>query len=161
MEEGSFRRDLYFRLASHEVCIPPLRERPDDIPALVYHFTGKAAADLGITVPEISSGFVKSLYSSQLQGNVRELISIINRAVGSCGGGRLTSEHSGDNEPAVRGAERALTFPEELPDLKNWSNILVDEAMRRSDGNISTAATFLGISQPALSKRLAKRKIEA
>ncbi|MBI9109182.1 MAG: sigma-54-dependent Fis family transcriptional regulator [Spirochaetales bacterium] len=159
MKDGSFRKDLYFRLASHEIFLPPIRQRRDDIPLLVYHFTKKAAAELGISTPEISSGFIESLYRKELPGNVREIISIINREVGSCGG-RMTAA-AGEEETAISAeGDSSLLFPEDLPDLKSWSNILVDEALRRAGGNISTAAGFLGISQPALSKRLAKRKLE-
>jgi len=160
MKDGDFRKDLYFRLSSHEVFLPPLRERPDDIPLLVYHFTAMIAAELGIDPPEISSGFIQALYKKELTGNVRELISILNRAVGSCGG-RLTSESSGEEDFPETERGPLLQFPDELPDLKIWSNILVDEALRRAGGHISSAAAALGISQPALSKRLAKRKLES
>jgi DNA-binding NtrC family response regulator len=159
MNSGSFRKDLYYRLSSNEVCIPPLRKRLDDIPALVFHFTEKAASELGIEPPQVSPGFIESLYKKELPGNVRELISIINRTVGSCGG-RLTAEAAGDVEAEPIGEDSLLMFPENLPDLKLWSNILVNEALTRSGGNISAAAGLLGISQPALSKRLAKRKSE-
>ncbi len=100
---------------------------------------------------------MESLERSRLNGNVRELISIVNRAVGSCST-ILTAEEPVKNGTLVETENTKLKFPDELPDLKSWSNILVDEAMVRSDGNISLAAGLLGISQPGLSKRLAKRK---
>ncbi|MBI9102084.1 MAG: sigma-54-dependent Fis family transcriptional regulator [Spirochaetales bacterium] len=162
IEEGSFRRDLYFRLSSHEVMLPPLRDRPDDIPLLIHHFVKLTASELNITPPEISPSFIHSFYDKELPGNVRELMTIINRAVGSQGGSKLFG--SGDDgltdETLMKSNSSSLPiFPEELPDLKLWADILVDEALARSEGNISSAARLLGISQPALSKRMAKRRI--
>ncbi len=166
MEEGVFRRDLYYRLSAHEVTLPPLRQRREDIPLLIEYFTLKISTELKTAEPEIKSSFIKRVSSLDLPGNVRELTTILNRCINSAADGILSesllakivpeSEIASDESS---GSEyfQEVVFPENLPQLKEWSNILVDEALRRSGGNISSAAALLGISQPALSKRLAKR----
>ena len=166
MAEGSFRKDLYYRLSANEVVLPPLRMRRGDIPVLVRHFTEKTASEYKQDIPEISGSFMKKICSLELPGNVRELITIINRCFSFADDGRFTGSllsevkpDAADSEPAVsETADSNVFFPEELPALKEWTNLLIDEALRRTGGNITAAADILGISQPALSKRLARRR---
>jgi len=160
IEGGRFRKDLYYRLASHEIHVPPLRERRGDIPLLVNHFVLKAAKELRREPPAIGANFLHELVNRTLSGNVRELISLINRAVGTCSGSVLGE--SDEFEPVIEDGrinDSHVQFPETLPDLKTWSDLLVDEAVRRSRGNITSAAGLIGISQPAMSKRLIKKKL--
>ncbi len=175
IEDGVFRKDLYYRLGWHEVMIPPLRQRKEDITALVYHFCTKLSAELDLGIPKISKEFIRSIYHFELKGNVRELMKIILRCLSESPDGNLThsllarlfpselegkelkDNRSSDNEKTIS-EELLPIFPERLPNLKQWSNMLVDEAMIRTEGNITEAAALLGISQPALSKRLANRQ---
>lgn len=153
MEDGTFRKDLYFRLSPNEVRLPSLRERYEDIPLLIHHFNEKLSTELGIHAPDLTADFIGSICRMELSGNVRELISIINRNIS--GAIPVAAENIQKISEDTAGK---VVFPEELPQLKQWANMLVDEALRRSNGNISSAAAMLGISQPALSKRLTARR---
>jgi formate hydrogenlyase transcriptional activator len=78
---GAFRSDLFYRLNVFAIHLPPLRERPDDIPRLVAHFTSKHGDRLGRRITRIERGALKMLQSYHWPGNVRELENVIGRAV--------------------------------------------------------------------------------
>ena len=86
MEEGTFRDDLFYRLDTFTLELPPLRQRPEDIPALVAHFAKQYARDLKRPVPTIADGVVAHLQAYAWPGNVRELEHVIHRAVLLCKG---------------------------------------------------------------------------
>ena len=161
MKEGAFRADLYYRLATHHVVIPPLRQRSADLPLLVNYFVDQAATDLGKPRPAVRKELISLLRSYHFPGNVRELQAMIYDVLSRYHAGVLTlngfrekiaSAPSGIvSEPAEE-----MTFPEHLPGLQEMARLLVEEAMRRAQGNQRTAAALLGISQQALSKRLKK-----
>ena len=165
-DSGRFRADLYYRLCIHHVHIPPLRERPDDIPLLVDHFVRKTAERLDRKPLVVPDRLVVLLSACAFPGNVRELESMIFDAVSNCAGdtlsvnafrGRLASDAAVHCVDTV--SPDSIVFPDPLPTLAQTSDELVQEAMRRSDGTQTVAARMLGISQPALSKRL-KRMVE-
>lgn len=81
VENGRFRQDLYFRLNVVPLHLPPLRERPDDIPILAAHFAGKSAQKYGQPTPELEPGLVEVLLDYDWPGNVRELENLIERLV--------------------------------------------------------------------------------
>ncbi|MDD2853556.1 MAG: sigma-54 dependent transcriptional regulator [Desulfuromonadaceae bacterium] len=161
---GTFRRDLYFRLHTHQVHMPPLRERRDDIPLLVKHFCREAARALSKPEPIQPKGLIPLLTGYSFPGNIRELKAMIYDAVSQ------QHEQSLPLEPFVKTVGRphtesgagAAPLPrhnpfagfEELPTFSDAAAFLVLEAMERAGGNQTTAAGLLGISQPALSKRL-------
>ena len=81
MRDGLFRSDLYYRLKVLPITTPPLRDRPEDIPALVRHFTNKYAAKMNRTIDSIPLETMKDLVSWSWPGNVRELENFIERSV--------------------------------------------------------------------------------
>jgi formate hydrogenlyase transcriptional activator len=81
MAENQFRSDLYYRLNVFPICIPPLRERRDDIPALVRYFTDKFARRMGKQIDDIPAGALRKLMAWHWPGNVRELENTVERAV--------------------------------------------------------------------------------
>ncbi|RKY01156.1 sigma-54-dependent Fis family transcriptional regulator [Candidatus Poribacteria bacterium] len=91
--DGTFRKDLYFRLAGFVVTVPPLRERREDIPLLVDHFLRMFAAEMGIKCPSISPEAMEALMSYDFPGNVRELKNIIEHALIKSGGSTILPEH--------------------------------------------------------------------
>jgi DNA-binding NtrC family response regulator len=161
---GTFRRDLYYRLHTHQVHLPPLRERRSDIPLLLEHFLAEAARTLGKPQPVPPKGLLPLLAGYSFPGNVRELKAMIYDAVSQQRERTLSLElfarvaersrpESGANAAPPQRHNPFAGF-EELPTFGDAAAFLVLEAMERAGGNQTTAARLLGISQPALSKRL-------
>jgi DNA-binding NtrC family response regulator len=154
---GTFRRDLYWRLKTHQVRIPPLRDRREDVPLLVEHFAEDAARELGRPKPEVPARTLALLQAQPFPGNVRELRALVYDAVSV---GRAVLEpaafplaHGG--APAGAGpAQNPFAASDPLPTLEEAAALLVEEAMARAGGHQTTAARLLGLSQPALSRRL-------
>ena len=169
-ESGRFRKDLYYRLCSHHVHLPPLRDRREDLPLLIDHFLQKTAAALGKNKPTPPEELVVLLSSYHVPGNIRELEAMTWDAVSYHKSGKLSldvfRERIGQSLPAGnpdgRTAELQLQplirFAEQLPTLKQAEQILIDEAMKRSEGNQAIAAMHLGITRQALNRRLRKTK---
>lgn len=173
LEDGRFRRDLYYRLNIHQVKIPPLRERRDDIGLLLEHFLAEAAQRLGKKVPTVPDQLLGLLQNYHFPGNIREFRAMVYDAVTRHQHGVLSlksfhevidscrAELSRDEHPACSGPVAAQPlFPEVLPTLKEMANLLVDEALRRTDGNQTQAARLLGVTRAALGKRLKGRSAE-
>lgn len=159
---GTFRRDLFYRLRTHQVLLPPLRERPGDIPLLLDHFLDEAARILGKKKPTPPRELAQVLVTYGFPGNVRELKAMVFDAV-SLHRDRMLSMESflrtiGQPRPAHEEAVTPGRNPfagfVDLPTFSEAAALLVAEAMHRANGNQTMAARFLGISQPALNKRL-------
>jgi DNA-binding NtrC family response regulator len=161
---GTFRRDLYYRLHTHQVHIPPLRERRGDIPLLLEHFGVEAAKALNKPRPQSPKGLIPLLTGYPFPGNVRELKAMIYDAVSQLHEQTLplepfvrtigrTRQESGTAQQQPQRHNPFAGF-EELPTFGDAAAFLVLEAMERAGDNQTTAARLLGISQPALSKRL-------
>ena len=166
-ENGSFRRDLYYRLCTHMVHVPPLRERKGDLPPLLDHFLEEAARSLGKKRPTPPRELLQLLATYSFPGNIRELKALVYDAV-SVHRDRVLSmdtfmktiirPETKQNLPAVGQPEKNLFAAlERLPTFGEAAGLLVEEAMSRAHGNQTIAARLLGISQPALSKRLKLR----
>ena len=164
VESGSFRKDLYFRFLTHHIEIPPLRERKDDLKLLMEHFLDEAAGELGKKVPAYPPELITLLETYAFPGNVRELKAYIYDAVSSHKSGILSTE-SFRRAFGIRGIpqaakkEQIVQFSDTLPTIKELTEILIDEAMERAKGNQTIAAQLLGISQPALNKRLKQKRV--
>lgn len=177
-QAGKFRKDLNYRLRTHRIYIPPLRERLDDLPLLVDHFLAQAARELNKKKPTPPDTLFTLLNTYHFPGNVRELQAMVFDAVSTHKGGVLSlnvfkthiQAHMKREKGATAGtqeacalaedsaAESPLTFGSRLPTIKEATRLLVAEAMKRAKGNQSVAASILGISQQALSKRLKSEK---
>jgi len=157
--KGEFRRDLYYRLRTHHVHIPPLRERIEDMEPLLHHFLEEAAQALGKKKPTPPPELAHRLAAYSFPGNIRELKAMVYDAVSVHPGRMLSMDtflkaigQSAIAPPAP--AMNPFTAFERLPSFSEAARALVEEAMSRSGGNQTLAARLLGISQPALSKRL-------
>jgi len=165
---GSFRRDLYYRLRTHQVHLPPLRDRKRDIPLLLDHFLEEAARTLGKKRPTPPKGLAQYLATYCFPGNVRELKAMVYDAVSVHRDRMLSMDsfikaiESLQSQCTAAGSETTRQNPfsgfEELPTFSDAAAFLVLEAMDRAGGNQTLAARLLGISQPALSKRLKMRQ---
>jgi transcriptional regulator with PAS, ATPase and Fis domain len=164
-EAGSFRRDLYYRISTHVVSVPPLRERKPDIAVLLEHFLQKTAALLGRKAPEASPALQALLCGYSFPGNVRELESMVLDAVsrhrtGSLGlesfRAHIREQRGSLPEPeAPESREGAwVTFSDPLPTLAQAAELLVREALRRANGHQAAAAAMLGVTRQALNKRI-------
>ena len=164
---GTFRRDLYYRLRTHRVRVPPLRERKRDVPLLLEHFLEEAAQALGKKKPTAPKQLAQLLTAHDFPGNVRELKAMVFDAV-SLHRDRVLSMDSfldaiGYREarpttPDDDGAGSLFAGLDRLPNFEEALDLLVKEAMARSGGNQTQAARLLGLTQSALSKRLHPRR---
>lgn len=167
--KGSFRRDLYYRLRTHHLQLPPLRQRSGDLPLLVNYFVDKAARTLNRTAPAVPHSLYALLQRYSFPGNVRELEALVFDAVARSQTATLSTQSF---EEAINGsAERpspapqapsaavlAGLCPDRIPTLSEAEEALIQEALARSGNNQGVAAAMLGISRQALNKRLCRRK---
>lgn len=144
LEQGSFREDLYYRLNVVPINVPALRDRKEDLPALARLFAGDVA---------ITDAAMEKLLTWRWPGNVRELENVVERSLLLRRGNALEASDIKIDENSLHKPE-ALRF---LPDgmtLDQYENQLVQEALRRANGNKSQAARLLGITRNALRYRL-------
>lgn len=160
-ESGEFRKDLYYRLSTHSVQIPPLRERAGDLDLLVPYLLDKACKDLGREPLQPTKEILALLRNYDFPGNVRELRSLVYDAVARHAGDSLSIdtfvEATGQSRPTDEG-RGAIRFEERLPTIREAINQLIDESLERASGNQSAAAASLGITPQALSRRLIRRR---
>lgn len=171
-EQGLFRKDLFYRLHAHEIALPTLSERKDDIPLLVEYFLQKAANAMGKSVPTPPRELFTLLNTYHFPGNVRELEGMVLDAVSRHKSGIISLESFQHKikyksakgriaEQAEFTQTRQRNWPKgeaSLPSLKEAEEALISEALERANGNITLAAKMLGMSRQALSNRLHRVK---
>lgn len=166
IKSENFREDLFYRLNVIHIIIPPLRERPEDIPRLVSHFLEKYSNELGKSIGKVSAGAMALLESYAYPGNVRELENIIERAVAleatevlspQSLPGKLTEEPV--DEDRIEGK-----LPDQGLDLEGYlekiESELIKNASARSGGSKTRAAKLLGLTPRSLRYRMRKLGIE-
>ena len=158
LRDRSFRADLYYRLAGFLVEVPPLRDRREDIPALVESFARRSARRLGKEIPGVSVRAMRRLSEYDWPGNIRELRHEIDRLVCACAPGEPI--HAG-HLPArisesVYGEATDTSLPAQVAALERR---LILEALRRTGGNQSEAARQLGVSRNGLRHRMARLEL--
>lgn len=174
VRDGKFRQDLYYRLNVVPLMLPPLRDRTEDIEALVKHFVAHANHATGrnvvVVAPEVMAAFMHYPWP----GNIRELSNVIERAVVLAEGDAITLENL---DPRIRyGGHVDLSPPKlvesssgglpPLPiegfdlaiELKRVERHYIDQAMARTGGNQTTAAPLLGLNRSTLSEKLKRRR---
>ena len=150
MRDGTFREDLYYRLAVFPVSVPPLRKRPEDVPLLAAHFLEKHAARLGRPVRRLSAGAVLLLERHHWPGNVRELENVICRALVL----ETTDVLQAGNLPPELSAAGVPPVP--VTPLAEMERRMVERALEASDHNLTRAARALGIDRTTLHRKLKK-----
>jgi DNA-binding NtrC family response regulator len=168
MNEGKFRKDLYYRLCTHQVAIPPLRNRLDDIPLLLDHFIRQAAKAMGKGRLSYRKELVDFLVTYEFPGNIRELQSIVHDFVSRTDSSRLSTSLlkniiSRNLEPSCELLEQgvggtgfggnSIAFSS-LPTLKHAEAVLIEKALELAKYNQGNAAKMLGITRQALNNRL-------
>ncbi len=167
-QNNHFRQDLYYRLKTHQITIPPLRERNNDLPYLIDHFIDKAAEQFNKKRPSVPKELYTLLRNYSFPGNVRELEGIIFDALSLHKSGILSLEsvrnkisvydhsNNADNQDVMPIEEDndLINFPGRFPTIKEAEESLINEALKRANGNQTIAADLLGLSRRALNNRL-------
>ena len=169
VREGEFREDLYYRLAVLPIHLPPLRERRDDIPALVDRILSDLARESQAPRTRIGLDVMDLLVAHRWPGNVRELQNEVRRAA-ILAEGLIDSRHLSEqvrnprepdplsDEPGLVPAERGTTLPDMVRELEIRE---IGKAVRQSGGNKSRTSEMLGLSRFALQRKLEKYELES
>jgi len=168
--DGTFRNDLYYRLCGHQVQVPPLRERKDDLPLLLEHFIRQEAESLGIPPPSYPKELIELLESYHFPGNIRELQGMVSDAVPRSKSRMISQEPfrqaiSADSRallpPAARSAAADASLQNKLegvwghfPTLHEAEDLLINSALQAAKGNQGIAASMLGLKRQTLNVRL-------
>ncbi len=173
VREGNFREDLYYRFAVIRVQLPPLRDRPEDIPVLVEHFLSAANERTGRDDIDVAYKTMEKLKRHRWPGNVRELKNFIDRAVLLTQGDNIETRFLTPSEPASKNAPGAIedsalplvdtALDENIP-FKDAKNRLVEEfekeywsrLLERTSGNVSKAARIAGVHRKSVEYILKK-----
>ncbi len=173
VQDGSFRADLYYRLAIHYISVPALRERREDIPLLVEKFALDAAVSLGRAVPKRLDAFLAAIQGWDFPGNVRELFALVNGAMTLAEGDALPASYAVEYlrtqrsrtanddlrgaDPIAAPAADEIGLEGRFPTLEEVTDRHIRAALDRCNGNQSQAAQLLGISQSTISRKLMRK----
>jgi len=152
VKEGKFRIDLYHRINTIEIHIPPLRERPEDIEPILRHFVRKFSFKKNLQEPSIDNQVIEKLKRYSFPGNVRELRNLVERAMILSNGNQLLQSDFPLSEigiPKEKGTPSIL-------DLEQLEQLAIREALHQTDYNQTEAAFILGISRDALKRKIQK-----
>lgn len=164
IDEGKFRKDLFYRLETHHIQIPPLRKRKDDLFLLVEHFIKKAALEVKRVINEVPPELFKYLKQHDFPGNVRELQNLIFNAAALSQNGCLSIDvileklNINSVEKYIADDSFHISFENGFPSFHEMEERLINEALKISQNRQSDAAGLLGISRQALNKRLNRNK---
>jgi two-component system, NtrC family, nitrogen regulation response regulator NtrX len=153
--QGTFRRDLFYRLSVFPVKLPPLRERAGDIHPLVIHFLEHYKQKTGRFISGISKDALRALVSYDWPGNVRELESVIERAVLFCQQDQITPE----TLPEEIYSTQANNFRCEIPPYLTLEEIereAIEQTLMRTGSNVKKTAQILNLHRPTLYRKLRK-----
>jgi len=166
VKEGAFRADLYYRLFAHQIKIPPLRERNDDIPLLLDSFLQEAAKAFDKKKPTPPQELCSYLTAYDFPGNVREMRAMVFDAVARHNRGVLSIESFRQaigrefavKAPLQKSSKRSIILCDgeevRMPTLDEAEAVLIEQALNLAGGNQGVAASYLGISRNALNKKI-------
>jgi len=170
VEQGKFRNDLFYRLNVIHIHMPPLRERLDDIPALVHYFLRKNGVRLGREKNEISPEAMRLLVSLPWEGNIRELENTIERAAILCHEGRIDAEDvqpDTSQMPGIQEWSSGLELGQFIPEGLSLSEVLsgieeklVRQALEEANNVQARAAEKLGITKSLLQYKMKKYNLQ-
>ncbi|MHB1687064.1 MAG: sigma-54-dependent transcriptional regulator [Ignavibacteriaceae bacterium] len=162
VKEGNFREDLFYRLNVVPIEIPPLRERKDDIPVLINHFLRKYSVEANKNISEIKYGVLDALQEYPWPGNIRELENVIERAIVMTDADILSLKDFPENIINYNGNsynnyESSKININNLTDLiQKYEKELIQNALIKSENNISKASKILGIKRTTLRYKMDK-----
>lgn len=158
IEEGKFRSDLFYRINSFEISLPPLRERREDIPILVDHFVKHLSQKLGKKIKSYDPRIIGLMNSYSFPGNIRELRNMIERAIILCDHDRI-EVHNLDGLMHLAPSSVPMPQPETF-DLAEIERSVIIKALERTGHKKTEAAALLNITRQSLDRRLEKYGIE-
>ena len=166
VEKGEFRRDLFYRLSVMPIRIPPLRDRPEDIPLLAHHFAQRVAAGLKREISAIDPDAMALLQRHHWPGNVRELQHVVERAV-ILSSGPVLHVSSFDSVRTTLGRRTPVSVAATVDDasvklpslnIEEAEAALINRALRETGGNKTKAAALLGLTDRTLRNKLARQR---
>lgn len=155
MVDGSFREDLFYRLAVVQIVLPPLRERDDDVVLLAHSFLQQFGGQNGKSNVTFSQDALRAMRRHSWPGNVRELQNRVRRGVIMCSGKKVTSSDLELSD--VAGAGESVTLKDAR---ENLERDMIQGSLRRHSGKITAAAAELGISRPTFYELMDKLGIQ-
>jgi PAS domain S-box-containing protein len=160
IRDGRFREDLYYRINVVTIDLPPLRDRSGDIQLLIEHFVDKLGKETGKTIAGISPDAMDLLIDYAWPGNVREMENAIGHAFVHCRGGALLPEHL---PPDITGGIPHITHAAlgAISSVDQMERALIEETLKKTDGNRTRAARRLGMSRSSLWRKIKKYDLDS
>ena len=158
LREGLLRKDLYFRISTIKIEVPPLRERLDDVPLIAQRFLKRFSDQYGKHIRDISPEAVRHLMRYDWPGNIRELESVIERAVLFCRGAEITPACL-PKQFQTQATSSSLVIPPLLP-MEEIEREAIIQTLERTHGNIRKSAQILHFPRPTLYRKLKKLGIK-
>jgi len=153
VSSGTFREDLYYRINIFTITLPPLRDRPQDIPALAEYFMRKFTAEHQRKIGRISTAAMDLLSRQPFPGNVRELENVIERAVVVCKGSVIQESDLPEAFRVAATGKEKLTLVEAVERLERQ---LIEEALEAESGSLVGAARALGTTERVVRYKVGK-----
>lgn len=157
VKKGTFREDLYYRLSVIPICVPPLRERPEDIEILIEHFLNTKSIKLNKPIPNIESDLYEELINYSWPGNVREIENCIENIVNMDGNVSLNFETKFFDKQQQNLNRNNLEF--ELCSLAQLEKKAIINCIQKCNGNITRVSKILGINRSTLYSKIKKYNI--
>lgn len=157
VKKGTFREDLYYRLSVIPICVPPLRERPEDIEILIEHFLNTKSIKLNKAIPNIKSDIYEELINYSWPGNVREIENCIENIVNMDGNVSLNFETKFFDKQQQNLNRNNLEL--ELCSLAQLEKKAIINCIQKCNGNVTKVSKILGINRSTLYSKIKKYNI--
>jgi DNA-binding NtrC family response regulator len=155
LDEGTLRKDLYFRISTIKIKVPSLRERIDDIPLIASHFLNRFNIKYNRNIRDLSPAAVQRLLRYNWPGNIRELESVIERAVLFCSGARLDPDCLPEEFHRPRLNNSSFVIPPLVP-MEEIEREAILQTLERTSGNVRRSAQILRFPRPTFYRKLKK-----
>ncbi|HET7112886.1 MAG TPA: sigma-54 dependent transcriptional regulator [Pyrinomonadaceae bacterium] len=155
LDEGLLRKDLYFRISTIKIKVPPLRERLDDVPLIARHFLDRFSLQYDKKIRDLAPATVQRLLRYNWPGNIRELESVIERAVLFCSGRQLEPDCLPEEFQRPRLSNSSFVIPPLVP-MEEIEREAILQTLERTSGNVRRSAQILRFPRPTFYRKLKK-----